>query len=119
VTDRIRIEELRLRAVIGVREDERERPQEIRVSLVLELDLTRPAQTDALDDAVDYAAVADDVAAHVERSRYHLVERLAGAVADLVLERHPTVRAVDVRVEKPGAVPRARTVAVELRRERA
>jgi len=58
------------------------------------------------------------VIAHVEASHYRLLEALAASIADLVLERCTPVEAVTVRVDKPGALRHARTVAVELRREK-
>jgi FolB domain-containing protein len=53
----------------------------------------------------------------VESSSFFLVEKLATEVARLCL-RDPKVERVDVRVEKPGALRFARTVAVEISRTR-
>ena len=46
------------------------------------------------------------------------MERLAAEIAAICFE-DPRVEAVDVRVEKPGAVRFARTVGVEIHRTRA
>ncbi|MGH7163092.1 MAG: dihydroneopterin aldolase [Planctomycetota bacterium] len=118
MSDRIRIEELHLRTVIGIDDEERAEPRDVRIDLELEVDLALPAATDRLEDSVDYRAVEEAVAAHVEGARYSLLERLAGAVADLVLDGFPAVAAVTVRVAKPGALRFARSVEVEIRRGR-
>jgi 7,8-dihydroneopterin aldolase/epimerase/oxygenase len=60
--------------------------------------------TDDLDDTVDYRKLAQlvrDVFSGPERL---LLEGLAGAVADGVLERFPAVSRVRVRVRKPDVV---------------
>lgn len=118
MSDRIFIRDLRLRTIIGVCDRERERPREILLNLELDTDLAAAARSDALEDAVDYQALAEQVARHVEASRHRLLERLADSVAQLVLESFPAVDAVTVRADKPGAVPMARSVAVEIRRAR-
>ncbi len=104
--------------MIGVHERERSAPQELLLDLEMELDLSRPGGSDQLEETVDYAAVAALVRRHAEASAYRLVERLACAVAELVLERWPPVRAVRVAVAKPAAVAGAGRVGVEVRRAR-
>ena len=118
MSDRIFIRDLRLRAIIGVDDVERERPKEILLNLELETDLTAAARSDALEDAVDYQALTEQVARHVQASRHRLLERLADSVAQLVLESFPAVDAVTVRADKPGALPSADSVAVQIRRTR-
>ena len=112
------VRDLRVRTVIGVEEREREAPQEVVVNLDLEADLEPAAGTDDLTRSVDYAAVAALVREHATTARFRLLEAFAGSIAALVLRRFPLVRALAVRVEKPAAVPGARSVGVELRRER-
>jgi dihydroneopterin aldolase len=53
----------------------------------------------------------------VEDSRYYLLEALAEAIAAVCL-KHRGVKGVRVRVDKPGALRFARSVAVEIERER-
>jgi dihydroneopterin aldolase len=88
------------------------------VHLEAEVDLGVAARTDDLADTVDYGRLIREVHRHVEGSRFRLVERLAGSIADHVLEHFPGIRAVTVRVGKPGASNLARNVAVQLRRSR-
>ncbi len=115
--DRILIRDLLLRAVIGVNPEERVQKQDVLLDLELTADTRPAAAADDLAGAVDYRAVAKDVIALVEDSRFRTVERLAAEVADLVLSRHP-VREVQVQVEKPGAVRFARSVGVRIVRRR-
>ncbi len=118
MSDRIHISGLRLRAVIGVDDAERAAPRELQVDLELETDLHGPGESDALEDALDYRALTKAVVEHVESSSFFLLERLAESIVGLILRGHRAVRAVTVRVHKPGAVRFADSVAVQIRRER-
>ena len=109
------VRDLRVRTVIGVDDREREKPREVLVSLDLEADLGPAAATDGLARSVDYAAVAALVREHAAAASFRLLEALAGSIATLVLERFPLVRTATVRIGKPGAVPDAGDVGVELR----
>lgn len=116
--DRIYIRDLALRCIIGVNREERRRKQDVVVNVVLFADLRKACASDRMADTVDYKAIKGKIVAAVESSRYALVERLAGRVAQIALAP-ARVRAVRVRVEKPGALRYARTVGVEITREKA
>ena len=118
MTGHIHIRDLRLRTIIGVHERERTQRQDVILNLELETDLAAPAASDDIDDAVDYGELLRMLVGHVEESRYHLLERLASSVADVVLDQFPSVSAVAVTVDKPGAAGFARSVAVSLRKAR-
>jgi FolB domain-containing protein len=113
--DKIFIENLRIHAILGVRDWERETPQEIVVSVALETDTRPAAASDRVEDSVDYSVLAKEIRAHVEQARRFTVEALAEDVAQICLSR-PSVREVTVRVEKPEAVAGAESVGVEIAR---
>jgi len=115
----IRIENLRLRTIIGVKPRERLRRREVRVSLAIFIGARRAARTDSIDDTVDYAALADRIRREAEKSRFRLLEALAEHVLQVVLS-WPKVRRAEVEVAKPGALGRCESVSVRAcgRRER-
>jgi len=116
--DRVLISDLAVRCIIGVNDDERSEKQDVLISLTLCTDIRAAARSDRLEDAVDYREVRDRVVEMVERSQYYLLEALAEAIAGICLE-HSGVAKVLVRVDKPGALRLARSVAIEIERERA
>jgi len=116
-SDRILIEDLRLRCVVGVHPDERLRPREVVLQITLHTDLRAAGASDALADTVDYQALHDGLVELVESSQDLLVERLAARIGDHCLADSRVAR-VDVRLEKPGALARARGIAVEVSRVR-
>ena len=116
--DRILINDLVVRVIIGLHEWERRERQPVVVNAVLELELDEAARTDKIGESIDYGAVARQLAVHAESTRFRLLEALAGSLADLTLSEFAVVRAVTIRVDKPGALRFAKSAAVELRRNR-
>lgn len=116
--DRIQIEALRVRCILGVDPEERREKQEVLIWLELGTDFTRAAQSDLLNDAVDYRALKKKIVAQVENSHYSLLETLAVSVAEQCLENPEIVRA-RVRIKKPGILRFAKSVGVEVERENA
>lgn len=116
--DRIYIRDLACRCVVGINPEERDSKQDITLNIVLFVDLNTPSQTDRIENTVDYKGIKKAILEMVEKSSFFLIERLAGEVARICLEP-PMVRRVQVTVDKPGALRFARSVAVEITRDRA
>ena len=101
------IKGLRELGVHGVLPEEQTRPQPFEVDVELAVDLLAAGESDALDDTVDYSAVAEAVSRVVKSERYYLLERLATRIAEVcrvdervtgvtvtVRKLHPPVRAL-------------------------
>jgi dihydroneopterin aldolase len=98
----------------GALEEERRDGQEFLYDI--RLDVGDAGVSDRIEDAVDYREVADCVREVSESRSFNLIEALARAVADSLLERFP-VRSVRVRVTKTspaGVGARFAIVSVEL-----
>jgi FolB domain-containing protein len=118
VLDEIRIEDLLLRTIIGINDDERHGRQDLLVNLVLFVDTRGAGCTDDIADApLNYRTLTKRVISAVEDSRFQLLERLAAEVAAVCLAE-PGVERVRVRVAKPGALRFARSVEVAIERGR-
>ena len=115
MTDTVFIDGLQVRAVIGVYAWERDILQDLRVDLRLATDTRAAARDDDLTLAVDYAAISNRISELAGASRYKLIESLAEEIADTV-QREFVVERLYVRITKPGAVPNARAVGVEIER---
>lgn len=113
--DIVFIRRLEADAVIGVNEWERRVHQRLRLDLELGADAGRAAASDAIDDAVDYNAVAERVKVLVGESAFQLVESLAEHVADR-LRAEFAIPWLRVTVHKPGAVRGAESVGVVIER---
>ena len=113
--DIIFIRELRVDTIIGVYDWERRIRQPIIFDLEMGTDIRNAARSDAIDDTLNYKAVAKRIIAFTEQSQFQLVESLAEHVAQLVLtEFHvPWLR---LRVNKIGALRGAKDVGVLIER---
>jgi 7,8-dihydroneopterin aldolase/epimerase/oxygenase len=103
----------------GVLEDERREGQTFVYDVWLELPDT--VLSDRIEDTVDYREVAACVRDVSEGRRFQLLEALAAAVADALVERF-RLEQVRVRVRKPGlrvaGLPVAHSAASVERRRR-
>lgn len=115
--DKIFIKDLLARGIIGIRDWEREKEQDILINVVIFADTTRAAQTDDIADCVDYSTLAKKLLHHAESARRLTVEALVNDLARICLEE-PLAQKVIVRVEKPGAVRFSQSVGVEIEREK-
>ena len=115
--DKVIIKNLLARGIIGVRDWERKRAQDILINITLFTDTHRAAETDHINDCVDYSKMSKKVLAHAEGAQRLTVEALANDLATLCLEEN-LVQKVIVRVEKPGAARFAESVGVEIERSR-
>jgi FolB domain-containing protein len=114
--DSIHIEDLHARCILGIGNEERREKQDVVINITLFADLSKAAQTDSIDDTIDYAALKKKILDSVEKSEYYLAEALAQHIANLCLD-DPRVIEVKIKVEKPAALRFARSVAVEIFRK--
>jgi dihydroneopterin aldolase len=95
----IRLEGLSVFGHHGARPYEKEAGQRLEVDLELQPDDDAAETSDRLADAVDYDALYRTVREVVEGKSYHLLEALAAATAEAILDRF-AVRRVRVRIAK-------------------
>jgi 7,8-dihydroneopterin aldolase/epimerase/oxygenase len=115
--DIVFISDLRIRTIIGIYEWERKVRQGISLDLEMGADIARAAATDAIEDTLNYKAVAKRLIEFVEASEFQLVETLAERIAAIVLDEF-AVPWLRLTVHKPGAVRGSRDVGVVIERGR-
>lgn len=116
--DQIHIRDLRVQGIIGIKPSERDTRQEVLVNLTLFADTSRAAASDDIADAVNYRTVAKAIIAHIQLESPRLVERLAADLSRMLFDLDKRIQAIELTVEKPGAVTYADSVGVTIRRER-
>lgn len=115
--DRIVIRDLLVRGIVGVNDWEREKRQDILLNLVLYQDMRAAAISDSIEDSLNYRTLTKAIIQYVENSSHHLVESLATEIARIAVVDFNAATAV-VRVEKLGALRFAKSVGVEIERQR-
>ncbi|MCA9581938.1 MAG: dihydroneopterin aldolase [Myxococcales bacterium] len=118
--DLIRIENLSVRCVVGIYPRERERAQEVIVDVTLGLDTETAGREGRIAGTVDYHSAAAQVAFILQSARFRLLETAAHALCAHFLvppaagERRSPVLRAEVRVTKPGALPRGARASIEV-----
>lgn len=113
---KIELHGLELHGFHGVLEHERREGQ--RFLFDVELEVGEAGASDRIEDAVDYREVVACVREVSGARAFNLLEALAAALADALLERFPVER-VAVRVRKPDVVLDAPVESVAVSVERA
>jgi len=113
--DIVFINDLRIETIIGIYDWERKVKQIISLDLEMGTDIRKSAETDAIEDTLNYKAVAKRLIAFVGESEYQLVETLAEKIAEIVLKEFNVPR-VKLTLRKPGAVRGSRDVGVVIER---
>jgi dihydroneopterin aldolase len=83
--DIIFIEDFRVETLIGIYEWERRVPQTIQLDIEIGNPHSRAADTDQIEDTIDYGAVVSRIEETLKQQHFLLLERLAEHVSSLIL----------------------------------
>jgi 7,8-dihydroneopterin aldolase/epimerase/oxygenase len=100
MTDVVSIRDLRVSAVIGVYDWERETEQDLTFNVELPADAARAASRDDIAETLDYSAVAQTVKTVVTEGKFQLIETAAERVAQRLIADY-VLDWVRVQVVKP------------------
>lgn len=113
--DIIFLNDLRIETIIGIFDWERRVKQTVSFDLEMAADIKKAASSDAIEDTLDYKAVAKRIIQFVEESEFQLVETLAERVAELIMNEF-SVPWVRLKLNKTGAIRGARDVGILIER---
>ncbi|MDE2221969.1 MAG: dihydroneopterin aldolase [Candidatus Omnitrophica bacterium] len=112
----IKINDLKVRTLIGAYPLERVNKQEITLNITLEYDAAAASRSDKLKDALNYETLAAK-AVKIAQGRHTLLEKLVSKILAGIMADKRVMKAT-VRVDKPHACAYARCVSCELSAER-
>ncbi|MBM7580677.1 dihydroneopterin aldolase [Jeotgalibacillus terrae] len=118
--DKIKVNEMEFYGYHGVFTEETKLGQRFRVNAVLELDLSKSAESDNVDDSINYADVYNVCKEVVEGEPLKLVEAVADRIASRMLSEFDILDRITIEVVKPDPpIPgHYNSVAIELTRSR-
>tara|TARA_B100001123_G_scaffold428902_2_gene546577 strand:+ start:1066 stop:1434 length:369 start_codon:yes stop_codon:yes gene_type:complete len=116
-SDRIKITDLHLRAIIGINPDERKNLQDVLINIVLYVDSRPAAKSDDISDSANYRTITKEIIKLVESSKFYLIEKLASEIAAICLKSQQ-VETVSVNVQKPTALRFAKSVGITIERSK-
>lgn len=111
---KITVSEISFESILGTYSFEREIPQKILLTYSLWLDFSKAAQTENLNDTVDYAELSEDLKKFIIRSQFFLVETLVTEVAKRILNFSTVIQKTEVIISKPSAIPEAKSVSAKI-----
>ena len=114
--DKIKINDLSVRTIIGTEDYEREEEQEVVINVTLFADVLEAGKTDELTKTVDYSKLKHEIYEMAETSGFRLIEAMAEEVAKIALD-YEAVSRTKVSIQKPSALRFARSAEVEIVRE--
>ncbi|QSJ15161.1 dihydroneopterin aldolase [Nostoc sp. UHCC 0702] len=101
--DCIHLTGIRCYGYTGYLHEEQVLGQWFEVDVKLWLDISKAAKTDAIEDTLDYRSVISLIQNLVKTSKFALLERLVGAIADAILTECDRVTQVQLTLSKPAA----------------
>ncbi len=113
--DIVFIRALKVDTVIGIYDWERKIRQTIVMDIEMGCDVRKAAQSESIEDAVNYKEVSKRLYEFIEASSFQLVETLAERCAAILLEEF-SVPWVRLTLNKVGAVSSAQDVGVIIER---
>jgi 7,8-dihydroneopterin aldolase/epimerase/oxygenase len=111
------VRDLALKALIGIYEHEKKKPQRIIVNIDLSVQESPGKMADEISHVVSYEIIAKKVESVIAEGHVNLVETLCEKIAASCL-KDKRVMAARVRVEKPDIIKNAKSVGVEIERGR-
>lgn len=121
--DVITLRDLDVLCVVGLYPREKDTAQPLVLQLQLYLDTRRAVHENSLRHTVDYAALAGEIRFVLQHARYRLLETAADALASYLLASpapgaaRASIKAVDLTIEKPHALPGRTVASVRVRRQ--
>jgi len=106
---------LNIETIVGIFDWERVNRRIVVLDLEMATDNRKAAASDAIVDALDYAAVSQRIVAFVEQSSFFLVETLAEQVCEIIRSEF-NVPWVRLTLNKKGAIQGASDVGVIIER---
>ncbi len=85
---------------IGVPKEERNKKQEVRITIELYTSIKKAAKSGNINDTIDYSKVHSVIKKYIDSKKHVLIETVAEELAKIVLSQF-SVKKVLVRVEKP------------------
>ena len=101
--DRITLSGVKIYPCIGVTAEERVSPQECHLDLRISGDFKAAAETDSLDQSIDYCQILAAIQETVSGREYQLLETLAYAIIQRVMENFPVAQ-TRIKIRKRPAI---------------
>ena len=111
------IDELQVTTIIGCMDSERTTKQPLTISLAIQYDMEKAAETDTIDKALNYAELSEDIKTYVEASQHYILESLAQKIFEIVF-KYPQALKASLFIYKPNAISYTKRVGLKVSQTR-
>ncbi|ENV37376.1 dihydroneopterin aldolase [Acinetobacter venetianus RAG-1 = CIP 110063] len=116
--DAIIIEGLKVDTVVGCFNWERQIIQPLMLDLTIHNDLSQAAQSDELDDTLNYAQICELAAQVIQQAQPKLIEHAAQLVLESLFKTFSSIESIIITIRKPAIIAQATAVGIRLERNR-
>ncbi|AXY56418.1 dihydroneopterin aldolase [Acinetobacter chinensis] len=116
--DSILIEGLKVETVIGCFDWERQIIQPLMLDLTVNTCLKNAAESDLLNDTLNYAEICELSAQVIQQAQPELIEHAAHLVLKVLFTTFPAVESIIITIRKPAIIAQANSVGIRLERHR-
>ena len=116
--DAIIIEGLKVDTVVGCFNWERQIIQPLMLDLTIHTSLEQAAQSDELEDTLNYAEICEISARVIQEAQPKLIEHAAKLVLDTLFTTFDSVESIMITIRKPAIIAQANSVGIRLERHR-
>lgn len=110
---KIKIDGLKLRTFIGIKEDEILNKQDVVINMSIHYDASSAINTNQIETALNYRTITKEIIQFVEQNRFSLLEKMTHDVLMIILS-YPQVNYASVQIDKPYALRFSKSVSVTL-----
>jgi dihydroneopterin aldolase len=105
------INELKIPAVIGIHTWEKKIKQTLVFDLEIETDISKAANSDDINDAIDYVQICELMQSFLQDNSFNLIETLADKIANLLLQNF-SLTSLRLVVRKPKVLSQIKEVGI-------
>ncbi|MCL6236082.1 MULTISPECIES: dihydroneopterin aldolase [Acinetobacter] len=116
--DAIIIEGLKVETVVGCFNWERQIIQPLMLDLNIQTSLAQAAQSDELEDTLNYAEICEISAKVIQTAQPKLIEHAAKLVIDALFATYDSIESIMISIRKPAIIAQANSVGIRLERHR-
>ncbi|KXZ69356.1 dihydroneopterin aldolase [Acinetobacter venetianus] len=116
--DAIIIEGLKVDTVVGCFNWERQIIQPLMLDLTIHNDLSQAAQSDELEDTLNYAQICELAAQVIQQAQPKLIEHAAQLVLESLFTTFSSIESIIITIRKPAIIAQANAVGIRLERNR-
>lgn len=113
--DIVFIKQLQVISTIGVYNWEKSIQQKLFFDLEMAFDNKPAAKNDDINLALNYFSVSERVIKFAQENQFELIETMAERVAELIMQEF-SVPWIKLTLHKPGALPKAQSLGVQIER---